>query len=322
MVSMIDPSRPVFGEPTTASVRLNFQAAYTEISALQALIAGGVGGTGAGSVGPTGPTGPTGFGQVGATGATGSTGMVGPTGPTGPPGGGGNGSGSVGPTGPTGATGASGGPPGPTGPTGATGVGLVGPTGPTGATGGGGGDGSFTSNVTISTGTGVTSPTSATNPALQVANANPNASAAVTFDAAGPASLFRLKLRRAGGDLTNPNASLLPVPNSGQIGFIDFEGWTGTQWAGGGNIYCISTAAWTGTNAPVRMVFQTTRTGQVIPDTQMYIDQGGGVVIGDSGVPQGRGGLTARNVQVSGSMNIDGEITIGGVPLADWVKSL
>src|SRR5580765_4934175 len=35
MVSNINPSYPVFGSPTTQSVRDNFQAAYTEITALQ-----------------------------------------------------------------------------------------------------------------------------------------------------------------------------------------------------------------------------------------------------------------------------------------------
>jgi len=44
MTSQIDPMVPVFGAPTTASVRNNFLIAKNEIEAIQAQIAGGGGG--------------------------------------------------------------------------------------------------------------------------------------------------------------------------------------------------------------------------------------------------------------------------------------
>lgn len=40
MTSAIDPTKPVSGTPTTASVRANFAAAAEEISAIQAVVAG------------------------------------------------------------------------------------------------------------------------------------------------------------------------------------------------------------------------------------------------------------------------------------------
>ena len=87
MTSSIDPTVPVAGNPTTASVRENFAAAKAEIQELQAraLIHGP-----AGPQGPTGATGPQ--GQPGATGLAGPQGPKGATGPAGP-------------QGPTGATG-------------------------------------------------------------------------------------------------------------------------------------------------------------------------------------------------------------------------
>ena len=47
MTSQIDPTVPIFGTPTTASVRNNFLIAKNEITALQGLIPGG-GGSGGG----------------------------------------------------------------------------------------------------------------------------------------------------------------------------------------------------------------------------------------------------------------------------------
>jgi len=48
VTSQIDPTMPVFGTPTTASVRNNFLIARNEITALQALIPGSGGGSGFG----------------------------------------------------------------------------------------------------------------------------------------------------------------------------------------------------------------------------------------------------------------------------------
>lgn len=166
MASMIDPTQPPEGEPTTAAVRSNFATAASEITALQEdtvgapflSLAGGqmVGslmlnnepgsareaatkqyvdqnkGTGApgpkGDPGPPGPPGPQG---TGVQGQKGDPGPIGPQGNAGP----------VGPAGPVGATGAQG-PKGDTGLTGPPGLqgaagpwGPQGPTGPVGATG-------------------------------------------------------------------------------------------------------------------------------------------------------------------------------------------
>jgi len=45
MTSQIDPTLPIFGTPTTASVRQNFKIAHDEITALQGMI-GTIGGAG------------------------------------------------------------------------------------------------------------------------------------------------------------------------------------------------------------------------------------------------------------------------------------
>ena len=71
MASAIDPTKPVAGNPTTESVRLNFAAAKSEIEVLQQT-------AGIGPQGPTGPTGPSGTLTVGTvtTGAAGTSAAV------------------------------------------------------------------------------------------------------------------------------------------------------------------------------------------------------------------------------------------------------
>lgn len=155
-------------------------------------------------------------------------------------------------------------------------------------------------------------PSPATNVAAQILQLAGTGDTAAVIDSAGATGVPRVTIRRAMGALN----SLAPLGTEQQLGFVEFRGWTGDQWYGGGNIQMISAAAWNTGSAPARMEFQTTPAGSVLPTLRMWLGALGGLVVGfPAGGDRGAGSVAAESMYCIGNFNTGGTIFIQGLPV-------
>jgi hypothetical protein len=288
--SSVNPAFPVFGNPTTQSVRDNFQHIVDDYGSLSGrldvLEAGGGGGGGGGLTAPTGP-------MVGSNGtALGS--VVAGSGHLTLSGSFPNMTLMLANVGTAGTY---------TTPDSITTDAFGRVTSVTAGTGGTGA-GLPTTGGTLGTNASPQPPTAAT--LLQLAGPDTgNVNTALAIDAVG---VPLISLRKMLGSMAAPT-----FPGNGhQLGIIEIIGWTGSGFGSGFQLQAGTGQAWTATNQGTTLSFLLTPNNSTTRQRVMFVGNQGGVVIGNP----------AGGDMGFGTLNVGSDIFVNGMPLDDYIATL
>jgi hypothetical protein len=172
-------------------------------------------------------------------------------------------------------------------------------------TGGGGGGGLPLTGGVLGTNANPQTTTASTILQLTGADSGGGINTTLAIDAVG---VPVISLRKMLGSMETPN---LPG-NGNQLGAIEILGWSGTGFGGGAQIQAVTAQAWSTANNGTTLQFMVCPNNSNTRVRAMWIGNAGGLLIGS---PNG-------GDMGPGTLNVQADIYVNGVPLNEYVASL